>query len=664
MKLDLMSLKLTNFMGVRDFTFTPNGSDASVYGENGVGKSTLDHACQWLLFDKNADGQKDFALKTLDQYNNVINHLDHVVEGTFIIDGRPLTLQKVFAEKWTQKRGSATKNFTGHETTYFIDGVPTKKAEYDATVKEIAPENIFKLLTNPFFFNTQMKWQDRRKVLLDVCGDITDADVIASNDKLKDLPGILAGKDMEKFKEMIVARKKKINEELKSLPERIDENYRALPDITGIIPEEVQQKIRTLKTRINEKNQQIARIEGGGEVAEKMKALRETEAKMLDLQNTHRAKYEAQVRQRQGEYEDTLNNAFVLQGDINVLERRISNNVDESNDLQAKMNNMRDCFRTVSARKFEFEQSETCPTCGQYLPTSQLEEARITAEKEFNYKKAQELESINADGRQKKAKCEALFTENAEIGEKLLGLREKLADAEARAQELKNDIDNLHLVMDAYAENPEYTKLMEQKTSIERSIANLKDGRQGELLNIRAEIGTLEEEVKSCESRLADVERVKQGQARIEELKGQEKKLTAEYEKLEGRTFLCEEFTRAKVAMLEERINSKFKLARFKMFDQQVNGALVDTCVTLCNGVPYGSGLNTGHEILVGLDIINTLAEHYNFYPMIFIDRAESVTEEMQTHAQQIRLIAKKGDKSLRVEYPAAKEKRLFEEAS
>lgn len=661
MKLDLMSLKLTNFMGVRDFYFEPNGANAAIYAENGKGKSTLDHACQWLLFDKNANGQKDFALKTLDRGNNVIHHLDHAVEGTFRVDGKPLTLQKVFAEKWTQKRGSATKSFTGHETTYLIDGVPTKKSEYDATVKEIAPENIFKLLTNPAYFNTQMKWQDRRRTILDACGDITDVDVIASNDNLKSLPEILDGKDMDKFRDMITAKKKKINEELKIIPERIDENYLALPDVAGIIPEEITQKVNTLKKRRNDKDQQISRIEGGGEVAEKVKALRETEGKLLDLQNIHRAKFEAQARAKQGEYEKARERVYTIQTEIGAQERLITGNADAINELQTKINNLRDEWHVINARTFEFEQSNTCPTCNQSLPAAQLEEAREKAQADFNRKKAGDLENINHSGKTLKTSIDELTASNKEIEKKLTIEREKLATAEVGAQELKSDIDNLRLVMDAYAENPAYVQLLEQQTEISQAIADLKDGSTASIAPLKAEIGMLENEIASLEVQLAQVDQVKRGQKRIEELGARQKELAAEYERLEGQTFLCEEFTRAKVAMLDERINSKFKLARFKMFDTQVNGGLVDCCETLCNGVPYGSGLNDGHKILVGLDIINVLAEHYNFYPVIFVDNAQDVTSEIQTHAQQIQLVTQKGEKTLRVEYQTAKETRLFE---
>lgn len=57
----------------------------------------------------------------------------------------------MFQEKWTKKRGSATAEFAGHTTDYFVDGVPVQKKEYDAKIAEIADEQIFRLRRNYYF---------------------------------------------------------------------------------------------------------------------------------------------------------------------------------------------------------------------------------------------------------------------------------------------------------------------------------------------------------------------------------------------------------------------------------------------------------------------------------------------------------------------------------
>ena len=135
----------------------------------------------------------------------------------------------------------------------------------------------------------------------------------------------------------------------------------------------------------------------------------------------------------------------------------------------------------------------------------------------------------------------------------------------------------------------------------------------------------------------------------------EEKKLSKQYAELEKQDFLCEEFIKSKVELMEEKINSKFELARFKMFSEQVNGGIKEVCETTYNGVPY-SDLNNGMKINIALDIIRTLSKHYETYLPCFIDNAESITRLLDTGSQMIRLIVSEKDKQLRVEVENLKE--------
>ena len=45
-----------------------------------------------------------------------------------------------------------------------------------------------------------------------------------------------------------------------------------------------------------------------------------------------------------------------------------------------------------------------------------------------------------------------------------------------------------------------------------------------------------------------------------------------------------EKFVVQKVNMLEEKINSKFELARFKLFDIRINEGVRECCVTMLDG--------------------------------------------------------------------------------
>ena len=107
---------------------------------------------------------------------------------------------------------------------------------------------------------------------------------------------------------------------------------------------------------------------------------------------------------------------------------------------------------------------------------------------------------------------------------------------------------------------------------------------------------------------------------RIAELQEEEESISNQIQELEGEQYSIEEFTKAKVELLESAINSKFKIVKFRLFDTQINGGLVECCDTLVNGVPY-SDVNNAHKILAGLDIINTLIKFYDTSAPIFNNR-------------------------------------------
>jgi hypothetical protein len=141
-----------------------------------------------------------------------------------------------------------------------------------------------------------------------------------------------------------------------------------------------------------------------------------------------------------------------------------------------------------------------------------------------------------------------------------------------------------------------------------------------------------------------------QGEKRIEELKKEEKKLAVEFEKLESELYLMDQFIKTKVSMLTDRINSKFEMVRFKLFNQLINGGIEELCEITVNGVGYNSGLNSSARIQAGCDIIRTLQQHFGMKAPVFCDNRESVTDLPKMDCQLISLVVSPEDKTLRIE--------------
>jgi DNA repair exonuclease SbcCD ATPase subunit len=658
----LMSLTLNNFKGIKSFALDAQGQDIDVYGDNATGKTTLADAFMWLLFDKDSQNRKDFEIKTLGPDGEPEHGLEHSVEAVLELEnGKRITLKKVFKEKWTKKRGSATAEFTGHTTDHFVDGVPVKKKEYDEYISNIAREDIFKLLTNPMYFNEHLHWQDRRNLLLQICGDISDEEVIASDAKLSKLPEILQGRKLEAHRKVILARRSEINSELKKIPVRINEAELALPDISTINnPDALDEDIKLLLESIQNKSQELARLDSGGEIAEKTKQLREIEAEIIQLQSETRDKNDAEIRKYQDQASKIREQVLTFQVNISNCKSNNDRQRKEIESLNEQMGKLRDKWHELAGEEFqEPEQSDVCPTCGQTIPEEQIREAVEKAQAEFNRQKAEKLGSINAEGKQLKAQADEIQAEIEKTKQNIADYEEKLKQEKTTLKAFESKIEALRRDAESQEEDPAVGLKLKEKAIVEQEIESLKAGNTEAREKVVEGIQELEEILSTLEECQAKVKMRGDIEKRIEELKAQEKKLAAEYERLEGELYLTEEFIRQKVSLLEERINSKFEMARFKLFNVLVNGAVEECCETTYGGVPFGS-LNNGARINVGLDIIRTLAKHYNFYPPIFIDNREAVTSLIDMGDQQvISLIVSEKDKELRVEIEGEEEKEV-----
>ncbi|MHB1421261.1 MAG: hypothetical protein ACYCX4_17065, partial [Bacillota bacterium] len=300
-------------------------------------------------------------------------------------------------------------------------------------------------------------------------------------------------------------------------------------------------------------------------------------------------------------------------------------------------------------RLFELNQETICPACGQDLPQEQLAEAWSKAEAAFNMDKADKLAEISSEGKQIKTEIIELVTTNTELQRQGDVLTAKINASTKNIEALKQEID-ASCQGTTVEDWPGYTKKLSEKEKLEVAMANAQQGNTDAIALARQEATDIGAAIAALETSQAKVEMFSKGKDRIGDLEKQEKMLAAEFEKLEGELYLTEQFIRTKVKLLEERINGRFKYARFKLFDVQVNGGLQEVCETTYCGVPYSGGLNNAARINVGLDIINTLSEHYGFTAPIFVDNREAVTRLIPTKAQVISLIVSEADKKLRVE--------------
>ena len=269
-------------------------------------------------------------------------------------------------------------------------------------------------------------------------------------------------------------------------------------------------------------------------------------------------------------------------------------------------------FDKLSLETFRSHETNTCPKCGFNLSSDDND----TKEKAFNYNKASHLAELS-DSIKKQEKT------SDEIGSATLSLMSDIKELESKIKSLNDDMEAKSTV--PLQVNPEEEKQQKRIHEIQAEIDKL-DAMIHE--NKPPNTSGLEAIVITERSKLAQIETTRSVELRIDELGTEEKNLAMEFENLEHETFLMDQFIVQKVKMLDSKINSKFELARFKLSEVQINGGVKEVCETLYHGSPYNGGLSTGEQIVIGLDIIKTLQDHYNTKSCIFMDHRESLTSK------------------------------------
>lgn len=616
-------MKLHNFKGIREFEINFNSLDTEIYGKNATGKTSIFDAFTWLFFDKDSNGSAKFDVKTKTPDGEFLHNLEHSVEVALMIDGTETTFKKILKEKYTKQRGATTAVFAGHTTDYFVDDVPRKKKEFDEIVNNTFDADIFPIITDPFFFNEKMKWQDRRKMLIDICGDIDDSAVIASNNVLLPLNDYLSNKSVNDLRMQLKSQMKPINDELKMIPVKINEAQLAIPEEIAD-EKETNDKYVSLKKEIED-------LEFKKHLVMTNSLNEEKEVQIAKLRG-RRVLINDEIPDIKKEHNDVMKMEYdqmCIEREIEDLKYSISNYEKRCEDNEAQRAELRKEYMSVNSTQYD-ESQNVCPTCGQDLTFKQVE----CFKEQFNLKKAQRLESINAQGI-------SLKKEFTEYKEKIGECKAKLQSCEMELGSIKVNIESLKKQIDKKTGElnekkiSKIKKIDEEIEQLQKEIASNDNSKEVESIKNqinekRADLAELEQEI--AKRNLANVQK-----ARIKTLEEQEKKLASEYTEKEKLLYLTDEFIKAKVEMLTENINSHFEMVKFKLFDEQINGGVVECCECTYKGVTY-SNLNNAAKINCGLDIINTICNFKNTLAPIFIDNAESVNHVIHTDSQQIRL--------------------------
>jgi len=634
MQIKLNYLEIENFKGLKHFRLDLGGESAIIQGRNGTGKTTIADAFYWLMTDQDSQLQTKFNALELDAAGITIDQQDATVTAEIFVGSKSIRLTKSYRQKWTKKRGQAQAEMTGHTTEYFFDRVPVSRKKYLEGIAGLIDPELFRLLSDPIHFCGRMKPEGRRVILIDLAGRIDDAAIIAADASLATLPDILADHTLDETKAILLADRKKADEQLKQLPNRIDELQKMKPDLTGLNEAELQEKVKGLNEQIEAKKREILAINSGLSIDEARKQLAFAETELVIKERQTREAMNAILDgfvESKRQAEKALN---ILVDELEKIEKRIKDidvEIQENSDNRAEL---LDEWKRVNAEKINFQ--STCYVCGQALPEEQIA-GQI---KKFNAHKAEKLRKINESGKSLHEIAGRMQAEKEKAQELFMELSNQSEKQKSVMEEIDKDIK--------FHQSKIETTINEQTAQLREQIASAREQIQKSMSDIGPEIEACEETLSGLEtekgrveSKLLDFTQLEKIERRIAERRQDLKEAAAAYEDIERQLYILELYSRKRSEYIEENVSQQFQITKWKLFEMQINGGIREVCEPTYQGVPYSSDLNTGAKINIGLDCIKTLSAHYGASLPVFIDNAESITNwQVDLEQQTIRLVA------------------------
>ena len=452
-RIEINRLKIENFKGHKLLDLTFNGQNVSIYGDNATGKTSVYDALIWLLFGKDSAGKgdKSVEVKPLDAAGAVADRNSiTAVEVTLLVAGEPVTLRRTYREVWSTKRGGSVESFDGNTSEYYVDGVPCKKAAFDGKIRDIVPEDTFRLLTSVTYFAQDLHWQKRRSVLFDIAGAMTDKEIMDTDSRFLPLSQTLGNLTLDEYRRKLVAEKKQFTGAKNDIPARISECQRTVEELQHVDYGQIEEQIRALELEADQTAAQLS---------------------SSDPDDGARLRLE-----------------------LSALEQRISR--DKAQLLAAEMaadtseKNIQESRVRWCRVNQEVFTGGSCPTCGQSLPADQLK-AATDAFEAGKRSRLQEIERTAAS--QKEAMGQAKS--------RAVQLSAEIQQAEKQAATLRNALTVAAGVPDDSALKNRHAQLR-QEIAAKREIM----GKCAVLDGARRRIAELQEDARNAAERLEAIE--------------------------------------------------------------------------------------------------------------------------------------------------------------
>lgn len=641
MRMIIERLVLENFKGCRHLDIHFDAKRTEIRGANGTGKTTIADAFTWVLFNKNshgdAPGSDNFREKPLDENGNEIHNLDTTVEMNCTLDGQRFDLKRTQSENWVKKRGNAEATFQGNVSTYWINGVETKLSDFKQRIAAIADEEVFRLVGSLSAFNG-LEWKKRRAQLLTLSGEDVDGNLLA-RDEYRPLADECGQRNVtpDELRKVLNDQKKRLNDELKMLPVRIDEVRKSTPALTAQQVKDAEFMLDDSRADMARVDEAIATIKAGGNAGptQQQKLALEQEIVSIKRRLWDELNSESKIARAEADAASEVLRRLTLE--IQRAKTYTATYQEKADRAAKRVEELRGRFAEVRAKTFDASKT-ICPTCGQQMPEAMVQQAKA----KFDASRRAEMEDIKREGVEAKQAAEQAQADHDKQVAELAELEDRVKAAQEAHTAAMQKVKDLPTSPD-FDGDSRLQELLAQRSAMDGGEA----GNNAELESFERRKRDLQDKISRSQETLAQHAVAVTNDERVREYETRQREVGAQLTETEQLMILLEQFVQDRCSALEEGINSRFPSVRWKLFDRQINGGLVDCCECL---VPCGDSLvcyssaNTASQLNADIEIVNVLSEYYDVEVPLFVDNAERVVALAQTETQLITLAVSMDD--------------------
>ena len=667
-KIEVREIRLTDFKGQPEKKIG-FGHRTVVSGKNGCGKTTLADAFMWVFCDK------DYSLKS----NPDIRPDDGReflprVDIDLVIDGKPVSVAK-FQKRTESKPKDGKPGKVALSNKYEINGVPKAERDFKADLKERGFDfDNFLMLSHMEIF-TDLKDSDARKILFSMSDGAgkSDLEIAKTVPDCAELVPLLETYKADEIKAMNSATLKKAEEQLKAIPNQIIGMEQAKVDVDVA---ELELQKNALQEQISDLETQIA--QAGNEKAGKIKAeLAGLRTKLLEIDS----KAKADLLEQKS---SVCNKVSTLELDRNIKTSELNKKTSALESLRAqkkelleKLQNARTQYPKIKDTEWDntalesiesetFKDAETiCPTCGQNLPSEQIEQLKSRFEQKKQERINQQLKAKEEWEQDKKRKLDEVIQagNKASAGMKEAHKQEETLTSEIskltdELEQIKTSLDAENKNLEAipkepdFSENAEYQQILTTIKEKEQELNSLDDGEEAKK-QLSEQLSGKKQELAAVNQRIGEANNNVRIDEQIEQLQESQKQYAQN--KADAQMILDElkSLSMAKNTALEDAVNKYFDGVKVKLFDTQKNGEAVDACIWHVqdkdgNWKKLIGNANTALMMKGKIAIMDGLQKFYGVSYPIFVDCAAELDNSslagIKADAQLIFLKVAEGD--------------------